>query len=82
MSTKKVEITCPIGGSDFKLFELVVNQGIDSHLEGFTESTFETDSDRLVLNFDKSELPILIRRLRELAERADGWAFDLEESAK
>ena len=76
-------ITTPVGGEDDKLFVSVVNQGIDSHLEGFTKSKFEVKDTsigkRRVLNFHKSELPILLRRLEELGtEEALQWKSDIE----
>lgn len=80
-------ITCPIGSADYKMFVSVVNQGIDSHLEGFTKSEFgpqeqcEECVDRFVFNFHVSELPILIRRLEELeTEEAEMWAYDIKET--
>lgn len=68
---------------DFKLFAFeVVNQGIDSHLEAFTKSEFKEDQKqfgRFNFNFHRSELPILIRRLRELeTEESESWADDIE----
>lgn len=83
MPSKPFEITCRLGGSDYKLFVAVINQGIDSHLEGFTKSTFSQRSgdSRLVMRFDVSELPILLRRLREVdTEEARQWVDDIEET--
>ncbi len=81
-----MKITCRIASSDFKLFSAIVNQGIDAHLEAFTESKFfesEKDKGRFVFDFAKSELPILLRRLRELeTEEGDQWADDIEEADK
>jgi hypothetical protein len=73
-------ITVPIGSEDDKLFTSIVNQGIDSHLEGFTKSKFGVKGgERRVFNFDKSELPILLRRLEELGtEEALQWKNDIE----
>ena len=73
-------ITTPIGSEDDKLFVGIVNQGIDSHLEGFTKSKFEMNgAGKRVFNFDKSELPILLRRLEELGtEEALRWKDDIE----
>jgi len=61
----------------------VVNQGIDAHLEAFTKSKFyHKEGDfvaRLHLDFDLSEIPILLRRLREMdTEAADSWADGIE----
>ena len=73
-----VEITCRIGGSDAKLFTDVVNQGIDSYLEAFTKSRFGNSGDRLVLNFHRDELPLLVRRLEEInSPDAAAWAEDI-----
>lgn len=77
------EITAPVNSEDEQLFINVVNQGIDSHLEGFTKSKFDVRQGSLgarrVFNFHKSELPLLLRRLRELGtEEADLWADDIE----
>jgi len=84
---KPFTITCYPHGSDAELFIKVINQGIDAHLEAFTKSKFyhsepRLQGQRLVLDFDRTELPILVRRLRELGtEQADTWANDIEESA-
>ena len=80
-----LEITIPLGNSDIKLFEKVVNQGIDSHLEGFGKSEFFFKGHRLVLNFHRSELHILLRRLKEIweetrDEEAYTWMTDIMES--
>ena len=77
-------ITTPVGSPDDKLFTEVVNQGIDSHLEGFTKSKFEIKNsslgNRRIFNFHRSELPILIRRLEEIGtEEAYQWARDIED---
>ncbi len=84
-SKEYLEITTPLGGSDFELFKKVVNQGIDSHLEGFTKSKFDgfmqDGQKRMCFNFHKSEVPILLRRLEEMGdESADSWASDIRDS--
>lgn len=80
---KPLRITCPIGSQDAALFQVIVNAGIDSHLEAFTKSKFEWENGRLILNFDRSELPTLVRRLRELGrENSDLWADDIEGAIK
>jgi hypothetical protein len=76
-------ITTPVGSPDDKLFTDIVNQGIDSHLEGFTKSKFEikngSNGNRKIFNFSKSEIPILVRRLQEMGtEEADQWAEDIQ----
>lgn len=76
------EITIPLGSTDLEIFIAVVNQGIDSRLEGFTRSEFTDNGTRAILNFDETELPILIRRLVELnTDEADFWADDIVEAA-
>jgi hypothetical protein len=76
-------INMPINSEDAKLFTDIINQGIDSHLEGFTKSKFNIKEDsrgkRLNLDFHKSELPILLRRLEELGnDEALSWKDDIE----
>ena len=77
------KITVRVNSEDFNLFAFkIVNQGIDSHLEAFTKSEFfedEKNPGRFVFNFHNTEIPILLRRLRELGEEeADSWADDIE----
>ena len=76
-----LNITTPLFGSDFEMFKGIVNQGIDSHLEGFTSSKCAIKGSRLHLNIAQSEIPILVRRLEELeTEEADEWARDILET--
>lgn len=75
-----LEITCINQSEDFKLFKSVINQGIDARLEGFTKSKFKFSeiSLRWYLNFDDSEISILLRRLSELeTDEADQWIDDI-----
>ena len=73
------EITCPMNTDDIKLFMDVVNLGIDGYLEAFTKSEFTVAGNRHILKFHKSELHILIRRLRELdTEESNSWAESIE----
>jgi hypothetical protein len=77
------EITTPVESKDAKLFAKIINQGIDSNLEGFTKSKFDTkqtsNGRRLVLNFHKDEIPTLVRRLEEIGtEEALMWADDIK----
>lgn len=78
-----IPITIPITNKDeINMFAQVINQGIDSSLEGFTKSKFGVKhtslGKRIVLNFHKDELPTLIRRLEELgSEESLTWAEDL-----
>jgi hypothetical protein len=76
-------ITAPVGSPDDKLFTDIVNQGIDSHLEGFTKSKFEiknaSNGNRRIFNFHRSELPILLRRLEEMGTpEAQQWKEDIK----
>ena len=79
---KTFTITCPPNGHDVEIFKRVVNQGIDPHLEAFTQSTFYTNPHgRLCMDFAVSEMSILLRRLLELEdEEADAWVRDIVES--
>jgi len=66
--------------NDVELFAKVVNQGIDSRLEGFTKLQINdfTGPYHIKLTFHPDEYQILIRRLLELEdERAELWADDL-----
>ena len=77
------DISCCAGTSDCDLFVSVWNQGIDSHLQAFTRSKNRWEDGRLCLDIHRDELPILLRRLRELeTEDADMWADDIETIAK
>jgi len=72
-------ISCPTWGSDAKMFIEVWNQGIDASLQAFTKSKHSVVDGRLNLEFHKSELPILVRRLRALeTEEAESWADNIE----
>jgi hypothetical protein len=80
------EITTPTESNDAKLFAKIINQGIDSNLEGFTKSKFDTkqttNGRRFVLNFHKDELPILLRRLEEDgSEQALSWVEDIKQNS-
>lgn len=82
-SPEFIPIDTAINSSDYKLFAGIVNQGIDSHLQGFTKSKFEKSArpGRFLFNFNKTEIPILLRRLRdEGTDEADSWANDIENS--
>ena len=83
-----MNITVPLCTSDYDLFKGVIDQGIDSHLEAFTNSYFGekmvNGQPRLVMDFHGKDIPILIRRLEELGvdgnEDADSWACDIQSS--
>jgi hypothetical protein len=73
-------IDIPFGSADSRLFAKVINVGIDSHLDGFTKSKFTKNRNKLILNFAKSEIPILLRRLEEIGtEEAFTWKSDIED---
>jgi len=75
------EISCHRISEDFLMFRSVINQGIDSRLEAFTESDFTTADMRLYMNFSDSELSVLLRRLLELEDdHADQWVDDIVEA--
>ena len=75
------DISVLANGDDFKIFEKVINMGIDSRLEAFTQSIFFQEKHRFYFYFHNSELPILIRRLKELKnEDADTWVYDIKEA--
>ena len=64
------------GSNDYKMLKYIVNQGIDSQLEGFTKSrfyekNFESIGKQFVFDFYKDELPILARRLSEVAPKGN-----------
>ena len=68
------------GSEDHKLFTDVVNMGIDSRLTGFTKSKFHYGDlgTRLYLDFDMSEIEILLRRLSDIEdEDAESWLSDI-----
>ena len=73
-------ISTPTWSDAAQLFTDVVNQGIDSYLEGFTQSTFSREDGRLKLAFHVDELQILLRRLNEMeTDDAEQWAADIVE---
>lgn len=81
-----LKIETPIGSQDDQLFINVVNQGIDSHLEGFTKSKFNVNDTsigkRRAFNFHKEEIPVLVRRLEEIGtDEAIQWAEDIKDEA-
>ena len=81
---ENLEISCLINSEDYKLFSRIINQGIDSRLEAFTDSNFFVSNNRLFLNFHHSEISILLRRLSEIEilsvilwESAYQWENDI-----
>ena len=78
-------ISTRIGNDDFDLFLKVVNQGIDAHLQAFTDSTFNIDEQfRLHIDIVPSEIGLFMRRLSEIADdddnNADSWENMILES--
>ena len=74
----KLDISVYIHSDDMKMFQDIVNQGIDSRLEGFTKSTFYQDLQRYYFDFVPSEIQILLRRMLILkTENANQWVFDI-----
>ncbi len=61
-----ISIGTPLNSSDYNLFVGIVNKGIDSHLEGFTESMFFYDCGKFHFHFHRSEKHILLRRLNDV----------------
>lgn len=79
MQTENLELSVSMGTADYKPIIAVINQGIDSRLEGFTKSIFTVNGSRLTAAFDPGEVQILMRRLWELAENGDESAYDWED---
>ena len=77
-------IETPYGSSDYKLFEKIVNQGIDSNLNRFVKSKFEKSKNfdnKFLFNFNKEEIPILLQRLEnEGSDEAFSWKEDIEQA--
>jgi len=68
-------------GKDAEVMSRGVNQGIDSHMEGLTESSFDGNQKRLFCTIAPNEMVILLRRLWELAENdGNDAALDLQSS--
>ena len=53
-------------GRDTAVMTAVVNQGIDSHLEGITESKFHSQGKRLICDVSAKDMLIVLRRLGEM----------------
>ena len=76
-----LDISCCIGTEDARSFARIINQGIDARLEAFVDSQFRREGGRLYLDFDDSEIPILLRRLAEDGtDDADRWESDIVEA--
>ena len=75
-----IDISCRKWTKDCKLFESIINQGIDARLTAFTKSHFSYDGSRLNMDFHKDEMEILMRRLWDRSDyddNADQWENDL-----
>lgn len=76
-----INISFCVGTEDHKIFSNVINQGIDSRLEGFTKSEFSQDGNRIHCDFHEDEISILLRRLGELElPESDLWERDIVEA--
>ena len=85
MKNDFIDVNTVINSFDFNIFKQVINQGIDAHLEAFVKSKFDQnevnnkDKNRFKFLFHVSEIPILLRRLREYGqEEYMMWADDIE----
>lgn len=87
--TQYLKIETHPNSSDFKMFQKIVNQGIDSHFEGFTKSKFGGKADypgKYRMDFHLSEVPLLIKRLGELYDETGdeniiSWIDDINDYA-
>lgn len=70
-------MNCTRWSTDFILLERIINQGIDSYLEGFTKSSFKSSINRLYCYFHDSEMSILLRRLSELSNEEES-SYDVD----
>lgn len=78
MKDEYLDISFPINSDDHKIFDQIINQGIDSRLEGFTKSKFHEIDFGIYCDFHIDELNILLRRLEELNDpEADLWLHDI-----
>lgn len=78
---------CSFTGETRLMVIEIVNQGIDSHLEAFTESTFSQSNDngvnRLECLISPKDMLVFLRRLAENAsEEAQSLRSDILESVK
>jgi len=65
---KPLKFSTPVFGLDTETIKLIVDQGIDARLEGFTKSSFVVNNDRLYCKVHPDEIQVLIRRLIELGD--------------
>jgi hypothetical protein len=79
MAQEYLPISFRQGSQDHKIFDMVINQGIDSHLEGFTKSKFSEHDGRIFCDFHHTEEKILVRRLEEIFENSED--ADISEAA-
>ena len=52
-------------GEDRDVMTAIVNQGIDAHLEAFTDSKFTDNGHRLICDVGPKDMHVLLRRLNE-----------------
>lgn len=80
------QIEVPYSSKEYEMLTAIVNQGIDSHLEGFTKSKFIKSphwANKFQFNFSNDEIPILLRRLEEkYEETSDDDFFTFMEEIK
>jgi hypothetical protein len=74
-----LNISCVVGSKEADLFVRVCHIGIDHRLEGFIKSKFKMDKSRLVMDFHKNEIQILLRRLEEVIDSIDFETNDDDE---
>ena len=84
MPSNRTLIQTAYPSMEFNLLEKVVTQGVDSHNQTFRKSRFAPNNEPSFFriydfDFHNAELPILIRRLRELG--ANDLADDLTKEA-
>jgi len=64
------ELKMELVGDEREAFTKVVNMGIDSHLEAFTQSEFSDNGQRMFISLHPSEVWLAIRRLKDLGDYA------------
>lgn len=84
--TEFFPIETPYSSKEYEMMNTVVNQGIDSNLEGFTKSEFKKSphwANKFLWNIHQSELPVLLRRFQEkYEETSDDDYFTFMEEIK
>ena len=66
-----LKMSCVYNSHDYKIIQKIVDMGIDSRLEGFTDSDFHLENKRgfyrLFVTIAENELSIFMRRLSLLS---------------